>query len=198
LWGVMLKGLSVRRGFTSRRELPVMRALSLQASMLWESIAIGIAAACLGCRCSLFSVMNGWWHPRQMSGGEELSPRLPSLVSAWASVTKFEMIRRAWASHALLFTTPIYREGGEIARWDIYSLTRTVGVRVGKDATLEPERSSPREAQRISFPLRCAKPQQPDFESPGQRTRLGGSRGMALLLEFAWRYQCAAPGWRHT
>jgi hypothetical protein len=68
--------------------------------------SIGIAAACLGCcRCSLFSVMNGWRHLRQMSGGEESSSRLPSLVSAWASVTKFEMIRRAWASHALLYNT---------------------------------------------------------------------------------------------
>jgi hypothetical protein len=95
--------------------------------------------------------MNGWWHPRQVSGGEELSPRLPSLVSAWASVTKFEIIRRAWAGHALLFTTPISCEGGEIARWDIYPLTQTVGVRAGKDATLGPERSGPREV--TSWPL---------------------------------------------
>jgi hypothetical protein len=36
------------------------------------------------------------------------------LVSVWASVTKFEMIRRAWASHALLYNTPINREGGGI------------------------------------------------------------------------------------
>jgi hypothetical protein len=66
------------------------------------------------CCYSLFSVMNGWRHPRQMSGGEELSSRLPSLVSAWTSVTQFEMIRRAWASHALLYT-PINREGGKCA-----------------------------------------------------------------------------------
>jgi hypothetical protein len=60
--------------------------------------------------------MNGWRHPRQMAGGEELSSRLPSFVSVWAIVTKFEMIRRAWASHALLYNTPINREGGEFAR----------------------------------------------------------------------------------
>ena len=75
-----------------------------------------------------------------MAGGEELSSRLPSLVSVWASVTKFEMIRRAWASHALLYNTPINREGGEFARWDMYRPARTT-VSAPATTPLEPDGS---------------------------------------------------------